>query len=514
MFGLFHNKSSNTLNALNAIPQSTTYYSNGINRNYDNFIPYLGQNNIRYANMLNHDSYRVIDIYGLDNNGFDKLLKSLEYNIVNKYDRIIYKKLDIKSNYDSNKLDCVNTNDDSTNNDIRTKLKNEFCRNKMITLKYDPLIDDLINDLSYKYDFKYKIYNKPKLIISDYDHVNLNVDHNLLHLDLLTNHGLMSNGIFKKPKINNCCKYGLCRNNEQECIYIFVMDTGISKVFDQLSNNVDRRFEMPPDHDDTIGHGTFCASLINSISYGVDPNAVIVPIKLLESEFTTDVNHIKKIFRYMKTLGKIPDSPCRKDHKCIINMSFIDADRSNISILKDLLTELHETESYIMFSSAGNQNDDSCLYSPGNHPNVINIGSVTYPIEINKTNTNDKSHLIKRSKFSNWGECVDFWFYGENIKGLSHKYGKLMSMSGTSMTNPIASAITSIYLANNPNPESNIDNIINHLRSTSKKCVIKNINPVTSENNGKNYLLGLDPQFTDHENKYINSKIKNCKLTI
>lgn len=71
----------------------------------------------------------------------------------------------------------------------------------------------------------------------------------------------------------------------------------------------------------------------------------------------------------------------------------------------------------------------------------------------------------KISKFSNYGNCVDFWYFGEDIVG-SNRNGDMIKMSGTSMTAPIASAIIAIYLSQ----ESNLNyyDILTQLESSSK----------------------------------------------
>ena len=69
-------------------------------------------------------------------------------------------------------------------------------------------------------------------------------------------------------------------------------------------------------------------------------------------------------------------------------------------------------------AAAGNEDRDACVCSPARGKNVITVGAIT---------TNDE-----RAEFSNFGDCVDVFAPGTNIKStfIDHSY---LTLDGTSM---------------------------------------------------------------------------------
>merc|ERR1740121_129328 len=59
-----------------------------------------------------------------------------------------------------------------------------------------------------------------------------------------------------------------------------------------------------------------------------------------------------------------------------------------------------------MVVAAGNDNADSCGYSPAYIPNAITVGAMT--------------SLDARSSFSNYGSCTNIWAPGSHITSAGH----------------------------------------------------------------------------------------------
>merc|ERR1719242_1527723 len=71
----------------------------------------------------------------------------------------------------------------------------------------------------------------------------------------------------------------------------------------------------------------------------------------------------------------------------------------------------------IVATSAGNSDDDACLYGPAYSQQAISVGAY--------------DSMFKRAAFSNYGGCVDSWTPGVLVKSASYSGGTML-MSGTS----------------------------------------------------------------------------------
>lgn len=405
-----------------------------------------------------------------------------KYNVMQSFDNKMMELNNINNNEFMKIKKCLDKKYIDYN--IEFEDNENILNSKIITIGNNQNTNNIFSCIT---QYNYDIYDKPKLVLSNvpYVHVIKSVDKSYYHLDYLTSSSLnIRENIFRQPIKSYCCKYGNNCPKQDQCIYTFVIDTGVEKL-KEFDDNIDSTFEYPKNHTDNIGHGTFCASVINSKTHGINPNTIITSIKLLETDKTENIQHIINVFQYMIKLGKSNDGPCSPEKKCVINMSFVDQVDGK-SILIKIMQELYKTNSYILVSSAGNYAKNACSYSPGNLNEVINIGSIK---------TSLFGPMI--SKFSNYGNCVDFWYFGENIAGLNNK-NQIIKMSGTSMSSPIASAIISIYL--NDNSNSNYYDILTHLESSSKKCLINNSD---KDSNKRNFILSLDNTINNPKCKLV-----------
>lgn len=396
-------------------------------------------------------------------NVFKHIINDNKYINIHNYSKFRNKLIDLSNNNNFNSIkNCL------TEKTINFNVEYLSDTTKILSINSNK--DDLIE--SCLKTNKYDIYDKPKITLSDvsYIHTNKKIDKSYYHLDYLTSSTLKHEYIFKKPIKSYCCKYGINCPLEDQCIYTFVVDTGVI-ASDEFEEIIDKQFEYPINHNDNVGHGTFCASVINSKSHGINPNTIITSIKLLETSSTENIQHIINVFNHLIMLS---NGPCSPSKKCIVNMSFVDKVDGQ-SILIKLMRDLYNTNSFILISSAGNYASDACVYSPGNLNEVINIGSIRMSL-----------FGPKISKFSNYGNCVDFWFFGEDIKGLDNM-NNIVYMSGTSMTAPIASSIISLYLSSYPN--ANYQDIFQYLELNSKKCLITNLDKNSDK---RNFILSLD----------------------
>merc|ERR1712176_230669 len=109
--------------------------------------------------------------------------------------------------------------------------------------------------------------------------------------------------------------------------------------------------------------------------------------------------------------------------------------------------------------SAGNENDNSCDYTPGYVPSVINVGA---------TSSDDK-----RAGFSQYGKCIDIFAPGVNIKSAGHKSDRAIQiMHGTSMACPHVSGAAALLLQKEP--DLSPKTITERLLSSATKDKVKN----------------------------------------
>jgi len=123
-------------------------------------------------------------------------------------------------------------------------------------------------------------------------------------------------------------------------------------------------------------------------------------------------------------------------------------------MLNDVITALVEAGITVVVA-AGNDNQDSCNYSPSSTPSAITVAA---------TQTSDK-----RATFSNYGSCVDIIAPGTSVKS-AYIGGttKTASMSGTSMASPHVCGLASILRKYYTTPAEVTEQILTILAQNDK----------------------------------------------
>jgi subtilisin family serine protease len=192
---------------------------------------------------------------------------------------------------------------------------------------------------------------------------------------------------------------------------IYIVDTWVDIDHPELK---DRATRSPPFAAGEHLHGTHVAALAGGTHVGVNPNARIVSVQVLDGAGYGSWATILKGLEWIS-----------RQRKGIINMS-LSGPRSSVM---DRILALMIQNGWQIVAAAGNDGGDACTMSPGGHPHSVTVGALT--------------SLLRPAPFSNRGKCLDFWAPGDAIFSAIPN-GQYAYMSGTSMASPLVAGAWSL----------------------------------------------------------------------
>jgi serine protease len=208
--------------------------------------------------------------------------------------------------------------------------------------------------------------------------------------------------------------------NSNTKVNVYVIDSIVDITHREFGSRADVLYSTS-NCSNPVEHGTHVAGIIGGYSVGVTTNVNLHSIDIIDCDYKTDIlNLIDSIDWIIKNHQK----------PAIINLSLIPDDLIIFSELDDVISKAIES-GIIFIASAGNNGIDRCNVSPATVNQIRLVGSISENGSV--------------SSFSNYGDCITVYTYGENIISTfpNMKYGEL---SGTSQSTPRITGLVVEYI--------------------------------------------------------------------
>ena len=230
-----------------------------------------------------------------------------------------------------------------------------------------------------------------------------------------------------------------------EGVDAYVIDTGTNTEHVDFEGRAHWGTTIPANDEDADGngHGTHCSGTIGGKKYGVAKKAKIYAVKVLKSNGSGTMSDVVKGVEWaaLSHADKVEMAKKGKGKKgfkgSVANMSL----GGGKSVTLDLAVNAAVDAGLHFAVAAGNENADSCNYSPAAAEKAVTVGASTLADE--------------RAYFSNFGKCNDIFAPGLNILSTwtGSKYAT-NTISGTSMASPHIAGLLAYFLSLQPSKES------------------------------------------------------------
>ena len=232
--------------------------------------------------------------------------------------------------------------------------------------------------------------------------------------------------------------------NGGEGVDIYIIDTGTNYEHVDFEGRARWGKTIPSGDvdEDGNGHGTHCSGIAAGKKYGVAKKANVIAVKVLKSNGSGSMSDVVKGVEWAalshQDALKAAKSGKKKGFKgSTANMSLGGSKSPTLDLAVNAAVDLG-----LHFAVAGgNDNANSCNYSPAAAEKAVTVGASTLSDE--------------RAFFSNYGKCTDIFAPGLNIQSTwtGSKYAT-NTISGTSMASPHIAGLLAYFLSMQPAPES------------------------------------------------------------
>lgn len=230
-----------------------------------------------------------------------------------------------------------------------------------------------------------------------------------------------------------------------EGVDVYVIDTGTNVEHVDFEGRAHWGKTIPAGDvdEDGNGHGTHCSGTVAGKKFGVAKKANIYAVKVLGSNGSGTMSDVVKgvewaALAHGDKMAAAKKGKGKKGFKgSAANMSL----GGGKSVTLDLAVNAAVDAGIHFAVAAGNDNADSCNYSPARAENAVTVGASTLADE--------------RAYFSNFGKCNDIFAPGLNILSswTGSKYA-VKTISGTSMASPHIAGLLAYFLSLQPSSDS------------------------------------------------------------
>ncbi|KAG8731068.1 subtilisin-like serine protease [Ceratobasidium sp. 423] len=217
-------------------------------------------------------------------------------------------------------------------------------------------------------------------------------------------------------------------------VTVYGIDTGINTAHECFGGRAEwgKTFGDYADADGN-GHGTHTAGTAVGNGYGFATGAKIIAVKVLSDKGSGPLSDIMAGVQFAHNDTKTRGGPA------VITMSLGALDGPKAQPLKESVQKAIKDGIHFTVA-AGNNNTLANLVTPANVEAANTVGAL---------NTTD--HKAEKASFSNWGNLIDVWAPGVNIKSAWIGGSKAENiMSGTSMATPFVAGILASVLSQYP----------------------------------------------------------------
>jgi cerevisin len=272
----------------------------------------------------------------------------------------------------------------------------------------------------------------------------------------------------KDLPLNNVFNVSDCNINDNIIVNNIVIDTGIDIIHPEFEGRAKWLGNFIDKEDfDGNSHGTHCAGVIGSKTFGVCKDANLYAIKVLGSDgsgsTSSVISGIEAAYKFHIQQQKLNS----KIIKTIVSMSL---GGGKSLALNRIVQETIKNDNFYFSAAAGNENSDSCYTSPASAIGIFTV------MASDKTDT--------RAYFSNFGKCSDIYSPGVDIQSTIPGNNTAI-YSGTSFSSPILVGVMNHYI--NRYSNLNMKQLKEKMLSDSTKNKIKR-----NSENTNNFLVYLD----------------------